>query len=182
MNRRSFLASTGLLLASLSLGAAPPSDPNVRTVEVLQGRAWVPIQWADLKRGMIFRLRDPDGSIVDKGQDHEVSLAMADATLTPWQGRKGAHSDPFEVGATWGVRCEPLAAIDLNTLLAARIKIFDKDGNPLGFVYRLHVPTMLALVPDDWGGDDIPDRQLYGFRLRLVTVGRIEIDLPKQDV
>lgn len=196
MDRRSFLTSSALALALLPLANAPSRADNGldgSTVEVLVGRTWVQIPGDSLNRGMIFRVRKPDGSPVDQGGAFEVMLAMSDST-----------------GGVPGVIWEPFTTIDLDSPLAARVKVFDKSGSQLAFVHYLHVPSMVALQArgdlrsECLGGNSSPEavkdlqrnfcgrcRNLdclhaseaaispYG---RSFDVGRIEVDLPQQAV
>jgi len=139
MNRRSFLKMAGVGAAALALGqalpagASPaiPNDPQTRILEVFSYGEWRRIPWADLKKGMIFRLREMDGTLVDAGTGHEVCVAMGDAYLT----EKGAY----------GVGGEPFTLVGLSHPLAPCVRVLDSEGRVLGRVYRVHTDVEIAL-------------------------------------
>lgn len=94
MDRRSFLAAT-LAAGALTLLPANPTSaatPYLRTIEVFREGAWVQIQWQDLKKGHLFRLREPDGTLADKG---EVCIATTDARPRPWPEFYVVEADPY---------------------------------------------------------------------------------------
>lgn len=62
---------------------------ELRAVELYQGGTWITIAWPDLKKGMVFRLREPHGPLADEG---EVCVALEDVERLP--------------GGRFGVKCD----------------------------------------------------------------------------
>lgn len=54
-------------------------DPNERKAYVLENGEWVKVKGMDIKRGMSFKLFDPDGTPVG---EKEYYIASADSYLT----------------------------------------------------------------------------------------------------
>lgn len=54
-------------------------NPNVRTAYVLENGEWVKVKGMDIKKGMSFKLFDPDGTPVG---EKEYYVASADSFLT----------------------------------------------------------------------------------------------------
>jgi len=98
------------------------ADPIVsqRTVEFYDKGVWTDGSWAGLKEGMIFRLRELDGTLVDEGTDNEICIAEEDATPQP---KPMYHC----------VRAEPFTNIGMDHPFVRRIKVF-RDGEHLGFM------------------------------------------------
>lgn len=131
MNRRIFLktsaAASVLTMIPLRLSAKP--DPkNLRSVELYDRGQWKPGTWAGLKKGDIFRLRDPDGTLVNEGDLNEI-LVVADGGVS-------ACAPP----AFWVVDADPFTTITMDHHLASRVKVM-KDGQQVGFVQSLDLRT-----------------------------------------
>lgn len=109
---------------------------QVRTLEFYVRGTWLPGTWESLKKDMIFRLREPNGQIVDEGTEHEVSVALRDAKAEP-------------APAFWGVKCDPFTIITMDHPLAPRIRLAQEDGVPLGPVLEMNVAQGIAKL----GGD-----------------------------
>ena len=73
---------------------------NMRSVEVYAKGVWASGEWASLKEGMIFRLREPDGSIVDGGRANEICVALGDAEPEPAPMLFSIQCEPFTVATT----------------------------------------------------------------------------------
>ena len=68
MDRRSFLKATAAVAAIAAIPASLVTEPdtkNHRSIERYSQGFWWPCTWPGLLEDDIFRLRDPDGSIVD---------------------------------------------------------------------------------------------------------------------
>jgi len=63
---------------------------DMRAVEIRQGDTWITIAWPDLKKGMTFRLREPNGHLADDG---EVCVALEDVEVLPGTSRFGVKCD-----------------------------------------------------------------------------------------
>jgi hypothetical protein len=153
MNRRNFVFSAAIATAALTLPLpAEAGGPN-RTVEVFRDGRFQPLEgsWASLKSGMVFRLRDPDMSIVDEGTKHEVSVALDDAKSEP-------------APAYWGVRCEPLTQFGMDHPFASVI-LLSRQGEALGSVESVDMVSNLA-----W------QRQSNG-EVRTLRFDNIKVDL-----
>jgi len=125
MERRDFFkvaAGAAALLAVPSITSAAPQDYAgvQRTVEVYSKGKWRKGTWKGLKKDDIFRLRDPDGSIVDEHTDCEVCVAVGDAY-------------PVAGDAICGVEGEQFTFIDQSHVLASRLRVV-KDGVQVGLV------------------------------------------------
>lgn len=134
MKRRSFLKATA---AAAAVSLIPLSTlgkdttENLRTAEVYDKGNWIPKQFIELKKDDIFRLRDPDGSLVDKGHEHEISLALSDAA-------------PTEAGV-YGLRIAPFTIITKDSPFAHRVRVM-KDGKQLALVKQINLRTGIAMI------------------------------------
>tara|TARA_R110000824_G_scaffold34976_1_gene110350 strand:+ start:634 stop:1134 length:501 start_codon:yes stop_codon:yes gene_type:complete len=131
MNRRTFLTAASAAAAAALITLPGNPQNNMRTVETFRNSAWEQISWHDLKKGTVFRLINPDGSLADEGNEHEVCVAMTDAQ---------PDEDPR---AVWRVQVEPFTQVDMNHPLAAQTVVL-KDGIPVGSVTRLDMRTLEA--------------------------------------
>lgn len=134
MDRRSFIkvlgaAGVAVLLPTVGFGK---STRNLRSVEIYQQGTWVPGSWESLKKDTIFRLREPDGSIVDQGTHLEVCVAMEDAKACPAPEYHKVNGEPFTV-------------ITMEHPLAPRIQVW-KDGQRVGLAQRVDMRTRQVLV------------------------------------
>lgn len=117
MERRDLLkAAMGAAALLLVPAAASAETPGLkRTVEIYIKGKWKKGTWEGLKYGDIFRLREPDGTLVDEGTDSEVCVSMGPPLPGP------------------GIRCEPFTFIDQSHVLAPRLLVM-KGGQPVGMV------------------------------------------------
>jgi len=76
MNRRNALKSIAAAAGGLALIGIPSAAAaqQLRKVETLVSGGWGDIPWEQLKKGDIFRLVNPDGTIADAGTVREVSI------------------------------------------------------------------------------------------------------------
>jgi len=151
MRRRSFLsgslATVGILVTGISVQA-----PCLRQIQVYtKGEKWVLTPWQDLKKGMVFRLLEPDGTVADMGTEHEVSIAVKDAA---------AEDAP----ACWGVQCEPFTYVKMDHPLAARVQVLHL-GEPVGFIQEIDMT-----MSKGWA-------HYPGGRIRLERFDEIQVDL-----
>jgi len=109
----------------------PTVDSDLRTVEVFQGGGkWATVPWDDLKKNMIFRLREPTGELAAVGTEHEISVAMAGAL-------------PASPPVRWGIECESFTIVTKDTKVK-NIKVLDAEGNSMGFVEKINMREGLA--------------------------------------
>jgi len=118
------------ILTSLALSLREAPAP-LRTVEALR-RGWEEIQWADLKAGTVFRLREPDGTLADEGTPHEVCVALTDA-------------QPAKEVA-WSLQCEAFTEVDQHHKLDAQVLVY-REGELIGGVRKLDFRRLIAFVP-----------------------------------
>ena len=109
MNRRTFFTKAAVAVAGavgalalvpmVAKAAEAPSPEPLRRVEVYNKGVWTPAEWASLKRGHIFRLREPGtGALVEAGTPSEISLAVEDATpVAVLHGSWCVKAEPFTV-------------------------------------------------------------------------------------
>jgi hypothetical protein len=100
MNRRNAIKSIVAAAGGIALLGIPSvaAAVQLRKVETLVSGGWGNIPWQQLKKGDIFRLVNPDGSLADEGTIREVCTALSDA-------------EPAEVGV-WSVQCDPCGPLD----------------------------------------------------------------------
>lgn len=122
MERRDLLKMAAGVAALLVVPAAASAEPTsqTRTVEVYVRGRWRKGTWAGLKKDMIFRLREGDGSIADEGTEHEVCVAVG-------------NSYPMPGSAICGIKAETFTFIDQSHVLAPRLRVM-KNGWPVGMV------------------------------------------------
>jgi len=146
MKRREFLktaaATAGVAGAALLLPVGLRARPLKRVVEVYDKGTWHEVTWEGLKKDDIFRLRELDGSIVDEGTKHEISVATSDAIPRP---APEYHR----------VEAEPFTHIDMGHPLASRVKVV-KDGEFVGRVQSIDMKHSTALVTHLKPGETAP--------------------------
>lgn len=149
MDRRNFLkaaATAGAVLLPSGVRAAPS---DLRSVEVYHKGQWRPGTWPGLKKDMIFRLRETDGSLVNEGTDSEVCIAYGEAQRVP---------SP----ENWVVNAEAFTFVGHGHVLFKRVQVM-KDGQQVPFVrvvdlkhglmhrwqkqIKLDIPAGYVLVP-----------------------------------
>jgi hypothetical protein len=130
MNRRSFLRTTAAAVSLVALPlplAAKPDTENLRSVELYDRGQWKPGTWAGLRKNDIFRLRDPDGTLVNAGTEHEICIATSDVILQPAPMHSMIEVDLF-------------TTITKDHRLASRVKVV-KDGHQVGLVLSFDLRT-----------------------------------------
>jgi len=136
MDRRTFIKSTAAAVALAALPLPALAKKQLRSTEVYDKGVWKPGAFAQLQKDDIFRLRDPDGTLVDEGTEHEISLALSDAVVS-------------EVGF-FQVESQPFTNITMDTPNADRLRVV-KDGKQREFVQhvnlRTHWATMTYIPP-----------------------------------
>ena len=120
MERRTFLSLSACATVAALLPATAEASGPMRTVEVFKDSRFQAIPWRELKKGMVFRLREPTGEIEDEGTDHECALATEDVSEE-------------EAPVFWGVKAQPFTKVSADHDLPVRI-LLSRHGKPLGFV------------------------------------------------
>lgn len=149
MNRRDLLrtaaaAAAAAVAVSLPLPAVADDlemASVTRTVQVFQDGQWAVTPWEGLKRGMVFRLREGDGTLVDAGTPNEVSVALEDACIV--------QTGPGQ--KNWSVKCEPFTNVLKDHPLAARVLVFNR-GELVGNIQSIHMGCGMRRAwqaPDD---------------------------------
>jgi hypothetical protein len=85
-----------------------PPDEVIRA-ERLVGDGWVPCNYQDLRKGDVFRSRDPDGNLINQVTLEDDENAVAIAVDDP------IKNDPLGSTGQWygyGVSCEIFASLD----------------------------------------------------------------------
>ena len=149
------------------------NEPAVRTLEVYNRGEWVQADWSVVKRDTIFRLREPDGTVVDEGTESEISIALGAAEPLPveqgsWQvNTKGfttidlfGHLDEAEMAGLldevekllvekqkWEGRAALEEHIEEYTQIAGRVAVF-KDGKRQPWVTSVNLRTHLMSWQD----------------------------------
>ena|ERR1041385_3918665 len=104
MMRRQFVLNALWLFCTLQWVALfrLVSDPAWRTAKVLNRKTgrWERCRFVDIKRGDYFKLFEPDGAVVDRDTEHEITIALSDPKLD--------RSHPTWV---WCIECEPAVRV-----------------------------------------------------------------------
>jgi len=112
-----------------------PKPPPIqeRFVEVYEKGEWRRLDgWHQLKNDMIFRLREPWGTIADQGTDSEVCVAEGDSYIISETGVRAVKGEPFTV-------------ITHGHPLGRRVRLM-KDGVQVGGVWQMDLRTHTMLV------------------------------------
>jgi hypothetical protein len=164
MNRRTFLKAIPLAsvaLAACARGAEEPAQRTtwelnpvterelllaghtgtLRTIEVYDRGVWRQGAWAQLKRDDVFRVREPDGQLVNEGEELEICIAT-----------DAAFPDPK---AGFGVQCEPFVHIAVGHAVAPRIDVH-KDNRVLGRVKAINLRNRTMVYVTTHPGADQP--------------------------
>lgn len=181
MNRRDVLkgsvAFLGSSLFSTSTAASGkqlrpssplgPSQEGQRSVEIFHTGEWHPYSWFELKTDDIFRLREPDGTLVGEESKHEVCLALGpavynypDGDTTVGIGKSpqytsleyidGREMEVERGGYPLSVNCFPLKRIDRETQGFPR-----PDGKHTKFRVFEHGKQVGLLESVEFRGDEV---------------------------
>ena len=117
MDRRNFLRSVGLGVATIGLSATSLASNHQLKVEVYNKGvwSWTRAPFSSLKAGMIFRCIEPNGVVADSGTEYEICLAATDC---------------YKVDGVDRVQCEPLTRVPNTSPLIGRLVLWT-DGQPM---------------------------------------------------